>query len=78
MSRQRKRIWHVHNPNDSQGSDGIIAEHIDGEKRLTVREIEQRLVDLEQARYRIAALESAMMEAGLEFGYPWEALCTGV
>ncbi|MEE9611573.1 MAG: hypothetical protein V3W19_09990 [Desulfatiglandales bacterium] len=54
------------------GPDDIIAEHNDGEKRLTVREVEQRLADLEQARYRIAALEAAMLEAGVDFGNPWE------
>jgi hypothetical protein len=54
------------------GREGITATHVDGEKVLPVQEIEQRLADLEQARYRIAALETAMTEAGLDFGYPWE------
>ncbi len=72
MGHKRKILWNVYNPYDSQGSDGIIAEHVDGEKRLTVREIEQWLADLEQARYKIAALEAAMLEAGLDFSYPGE------
>ncbi len=63
-----KRLpWNVfHGPN------GVEAVHVDGEKRLSGREIAQKLVDGEQAHYRVAALEAAMLEAGLEFGYPWE------
>jgi len=59
-----QRVWFV--------SDETVAEHIDGEKRLDAREIERWLAELEQARYRIAALEAAMVEAGLDFGLPWK------
>lgn len=54
------------------GREGIVAYHVDGEKRLTVQEIEQWLANLEQARYQIASLEAAMTEAGLEIEHPWE------
>ncbi len=69
-----KRLWTVSCEclPTGAGRGSIAAYHIDGEKRFTVQEIEQRLADLEQARYRIAALEAAMLEAGLDFGYPWE------
>lgn len=67
-----ERIWTIYNPTPLRGNNGIIAVHVDGEKRLTVREIEQWLANLEQARYQIAALETAMLEAGLEIEHPWE------
>ena len=54
------------------GREGIVAYHVDGEKRLTVQEIEQWLANLEQVRYQIAALEATMTEAGLKIERPWK------
>lgn len=60
---------------DSRGGrETVIAEHFEGEKILNAKQIADRLGQLEQARYRIAALESAMLEAGLELENPWEVL----
>ncbi len=68
-----ERVWTVSClclPADA-GRGSITATHVDGEKQLTVQEIEQWLANLEQARYQIAALESAMTEAGLKIEHPW-------
>ena len=59
-----QRVWFV--------DDKTVAKHIDGEKRLDARKIERWLAELEQARYRIANLEAAMTEVGLDFGLPWQ------
>ncbi len=69
-----ERVWHVSCEclPAGAGRGSIVAYHVDGEKRLTVEEIENRLAQLEQARYQIAAQEAAMLEAGLEIEYPWE------
>ena len=91
MTVTNKRLWTVSClclPAGA-GREGITATHVDGEKVLPVQEIEQRLADLEQARYHIAALESTMLEAGLEIEHPsnpvrntidkqlWQALLGG-
>ncbi len=52
----------------------VEAVHFEGEKVLGVKQITDRLGQLEQARYHIAALESAMLEAGLELENPWEVI----
>lgn len=60
------KLWRVYS---LDGAD-VVAEHFEGEKILDGPEIESRLGQLEQARYKIAALESAMTEAGLELESP--------
>jgi hypothetical protein len=52
----------------------VEAVHFEGEKVLNAKEIASRLGQLEQARYHIASLESAMLEAGLELENPWDVL----
>ncbi len=68
------KLWRVYDPTPLSRRDTIIAVHFEGEKRLTQGQIESRLGQLEQARYRIAALESAMTEAGLELENPWDVI----
>lgn len=62
--------WRVYS---LDGAD-VVAEHFEGEKILDAREIGSRLAQLEQARYHIATLESAMLEAGLELENPWDVI----
>ncbi len=67
------QLWRVY-VDHTLGGETIVAEHFEGEKVLNVKQIESRLAQLEQARYRIAALESAMTEAGLELESPWDII----
>ncbi len=67
------KLWRVY-VDHTLGGETIVAEHFEGEKVLYAREIESRLGQLEQARNRIAALESAMTEAGLELENPWDII----
>ncbi len=59
-------LWRLRITEDIQGVVDVEAVHFEGEKVLSAKQITDRLGQLEQARYRIAALESAMTEAGLE------------
>ncbi len=67
-------LWRIRVTEDVMGLIEVEAVHFEGEKVLTVKQITDRLGQLEQARYHIAALESAMIEAGLELENPWDVL----
>ncbi len=67
------QLWKVDVQHPLRGG-GIVARHFEGEKVLSVLEIERWLGELEQARSHIAALESAMTEAGLELENPWDII----
>lgn len=67
-------LWRICVTEDVMGVIDVEARHFEGEKILNAKQIADRLGQLEQARYRIAALESAMLEAGLELENPWEVL----